>query len=131
MNRNNKRVRTLVKRFVNPILRHVAQLSFGPFALLRHVGRRSGKTYEIPIMVWPVDGGFVIELTYGPQVDWLRNLQAAGQGSLRWRKREFVLQEPEFIDAETGWRALPGWTKPILRLSGEHEFVKLPSQPAP
>jgi deazaflavin-dependent oxidoreductase (nitroreductase family) len=131
MHRNNKRVRTLVKRFVNPILRHVAQLSFGPFALLRHVGRRSGKTYEIPIMVWPVDGGFVIELTYGPQVDWLRNLQAAGQGSLRWRKREFVLQEPEFIDAETGWRALPGWTKPILRLSGEHEFVKLPSQPAP
>jgi len=131
MNRNNKRVRTLVKRFVNPILRHVAQLSFGPFALLRHVGRRSGKTYEIPIMVWPVDGGFVIELTYGPQVDWLRNLQAAGQGSLRWRKREFVLQEPEFIDAETGWRAFPGWTKSILRLSGEHEFVKLPSQPAP
>jgi deazaflavin-dependent oxidoreductase (nitroreductase family) len=131
MNRDNKRVRTLVKRFVNPVLRTVAQLSFGPFALLRHVGRRSGKPYEIPIMVWPVDGGFVIELTYGTQVDWLRNLRAAGQGSLRWHKREFVLHKPEFIDAESGWRALPGWTKPILRLSGEHEFVKLPSQPAP
>jgi deazaflavin-dependent oxidoreductase (nitroreductase family) len=131
MNNDNKRVRTFVKRFINPILRNFAQLSRGPFALLRHVGRRSGKPYEIPIMVWPVEDGFVIELTYGSQVDWLRNLQAAGQGILRWHKREFVLQKPEFIDAEIGWRALPGWTRPILRLSGEHEFVKLPSQPAP
>jgi deazaflavin-dependent oxidoreductase (nitroreductase family) len=131
MSNDNKGIRTFVKRFVNPILRNATQLSFGPFALLRHVGRRSGKKHAIPIMVWPVEGGFVIELTYGRKVDWLRNLQAAGQGSLRWHKREFTLQKPEFIDAESGWRALPGWTKPILRVSGEHEFVKLPSQPAP
>lgn len=131
MSKNNKGIRTFVKRFVNPVLRNVAQSSRGPFALLRHVGRSSGKTYEIPIMVWPVQDGFVIELTYGPQVDWLRNLQAAGRGSLRWHKREFVLQKPEFIEAEAGWRALPGWTRPVLRLSGEHQFVKLASQPAP
>jgi len=131
MSEDNKGVRTFVKRFVNPVLRNVARLPFGPFALLRHVGRRSGKKYEIPIMVWPVEGGFVIELTYGRKVDWLRNLLAAGQGSLRYHRREFTLQKPEFIDPEIGWRALPGWTKPILRLSGEHEFVKIPSQPAP
>ena len=131
MNRDNKRLRTFVKHFVNPVLRNVARSSRGPFALLRHVGRRSGKTFEIPIMVWRVADGFVIVPTYGPHVDWLRNLQAAGRGSLRWHKREFVLQKPEFIDAEIGWRALPGWTRPILRLSGEHEFVKLPSQPVP
>lgn len=131
MAKDNKGLRTFVKRFVNPILRNFAQSSHGPFALLRHVGRTSGKRYEIPIMVWPVEDGFVIELTYGSQVDWLRNLQAVGQGSLRWHKREFILQKPEFIDAETGWRVLPGWTRPILRLSGEHEFVKAPSQPTP
>jgi deazaflavin-dependent oxidoreductase (nitroreductase family) len=131
MSNDNKGIRTFVKRFVNPVLRNFARLSFGPFALIRHVGRHSGKQYENPIMVWPVEGGFVIELTYGRKVDWLRNLQAAGQGSLRYHNREFVLQKPEFIDAARGWRALPGWTKPILRLSGEHDFVKLPSQPAP
>ena len=87
MSEDNKGVRTFVKRFVNPVLRNVARLPFGPFALLRHVGRRSGKKYEIPIMVWPVEGGFVIELTYGRKVDWLRNLQAAGQGSLRYHQR--------------------------------------------
>ena len=131
MSEDNKGIRTFVKRFVNPILGNVARLSLGPFALLRHVGRRSGKPYEIPIMVWPVAGGFVIELSYGRKVDWLRNLQAAGQGRLRWHQREFTLLKPEFIDAESGWRALPGWTKLILRLSGEHEFVKIPSQPSP
>jgi deazaflavin-dependent oxidoreductase (nitroreductase family) len=130
MSEDNKGIRTFVKRFVNPVLRNFTRLSFGPFGLLRHVGRRSGKRYEIPIMVWPVEGGFVIELTYGRKVDWLRNLQAAGQGSLRYHNREYVLQKPQFIDAATGWRALPSWTKPLLRLSGEHDFVKLPSQPA-
>src|SRR5262245_53612044 len=97
MSNDNKGLRTFVSRFVNPMLRSIAQLSFGPCALLRHVGRRSGKTYEIPIMAWPVDDGFVIELTYGRKVDWLRNLQAAGQGSLRWHQHEFALQRPEFI----------------------------------
>jgi deazaflavin-dependent oxidoreductase (nitroreductase family) len=131
MSKDNKGIRTFVKHFVNPMLHNVARLSFGPFALLRHVGRRSGKQYEIPIMVWPVDSGFVIELSYGRKVDWLRNLQATGRGSLRWHQREFTLLKPEFIDTEDGWRALAWWTKPILRLSGEHEFVKIPSQPAP
>lgn len=128
MSKDNKRLRTFVKHFVNPILRNIARSSRGPFALLRHVGRRSGKTYEIPIMVWRVEDGFVIVLTYGPKVDWLRNLQAAGKGSLRWHKQEYVFQKPEFIDAKTAQAALPPFIKQILRLRGEHEYVKLPGQ---
>jgi len=129
MNKDNKRLRTFVKHFVNPLLRNFAHASHDPFALLRHVGRRSGKTYEIPIMVWRVEDGFVIALTYGPQVDWLRNLQAAGQGSLRWHKQEYVFQKPEFIDAKTALPALPSFIQQILRLRGAHQFVKLSSQP--
>jgi deazaflavin-dependent oxidoreductase (nitroreductase family) len=129
MSKDNKRLRTFVKHFVNPLLRNFALASRGPFALLRHVGRRSGKTYEIPIMVWRVEDGFVIVLTYGPQVDWLRNLQAAAQGSLRWHKQEYVFQKPEFIDAKTALPALPPLIKQLLRLRGVHEFVKLSSQP--
>lgn len=128
MSKDNKRLRTFVKHFINPVLRNFARSSRGPFALLRHVGRRSGKTYEIPIMVWRVEDGFVIVLTYGPKVDWLRNLQAAGQGTLRWHKREYAFQKPEFIDAKTAQRALPPFIKFVLRLRGEHEYVKLPGQ---
>ena len=131
MSKDNKRIRTFVKHFVNPILRNAAHSSHGPFALLRHVGRRSGKTYEIPIMVWRVEDGFVIVLTYGPQVDWLRNLQTADQGTLRWHKQEYVFQTPVFIDAQEAYSALPLFIKQVLRLNGAHEFVKLVSQPAP
>ncbi len=128
MSRENKRLRTFVKHFVNPVLRNAARSSHGPFALLRHVGRRSGKTYEIPIMVWRVADGFVIVLTYGSHVDWLRNLQAAGGGSLRWHKQEYILQKPAFIDAQTAELALPPLIRNVLRMRGVHEFVKIPAQ---
>lgn len=128
MNRDNKRLRTFVKRFINPILRNIAQSSRGPFALLRHVGRRSGKAYEIPIMVWPVADGFIIALTYGSHVDWLRNLQAAGRGGLRWHKREYVIENPCFIEANDALPALPPLIRFVLGLRGSEEFVKLTSQ---
>ena len=130
MNKDNKRLRTFVKHFINPVLRNIARSSRGPFALLKHVGRRSGKTYEIPIMVWRVKDGFVIVLTYGRHVDWLRNLQAADQGSLRWHKREYVFQKPVFIDTQAAEQALPPFIQRVLRLRGAHEYVKLADRPA-
>jgi deazaflavin-dependent oxidoreductase (nitroreductase family) len=126
MSKDNKRLRTFVSNVVNPVLRYAARSSHGPFALLRHVGRKSGKPYEIPIMVWRVADGFVIELTYGRDVDWLRNLQAAAQGSLRWHQREYVFQIPVFIDRAIGLRALPPLFRLFLR---HHDFVKLADQP--
>jgi deazaflavin-dependent oxidoreductase (nitroreductase family) len=129
MSKENKRLRTFVKHFINPVLRNAARSSRGPFALLRHVGRKSGKTYENPIMVWRVEDGFVIVLTYGPHVDWLRNLQAAAQGTLRWHKKEYVFQTPVFVDANTARPALPALIRFVLRLKGTHEYVKLADQP--
>ena len=125
MPKDNRRLRTFVKHVVNPVLRNAAQSSRGPFALLRHVGRRSGKRYETPIMVWRMKDGFMIVLTYGPNTDWLRNLQAADQGTLRWHKREYVFKRPEFIDAKTARQALPPFIKFVLGLRGAHEYVKL------
>lgn len=128
MSKDNTRIRRFVKRFVNPILRNVTGLSFGPFALIRHVGRKSGKTYEIPIMVWRVPDGFIIVLTYGPEVDWLRNPQAADQGTLRWHKKEYMFQAPVFVDATIARPALPALIKIALRLKGTFEYVKLTDQ---
>ena len=123
--KDNRRLRAFVKRFVNPILRYAARAGLGPFALLRHVGRRSGKQYENPIWVWRMNDGFMIVLTYGRNTDWLRNLQAADRGSLRWHKREYEFTRPEFIDARTASQALPAFIRFGLRLRGEHEYVKL------
>ncbi len=80
------------------------------------------------MMVWQVEDGFVIVLTYGPHVDWLRNLQAAGKGSLRWHQQEYVFQKPEPLDAKTALPALPPFIQYFLRLRNVQDFVKLPSQ---
>ena len=126
MQQDNRGRRVFVKRFINPLLRNVAFASHGPFALLRHEGRQSGKAYEIPIMVWWLDEGFVIVLTYGPHVDWLRNLQAAGQGSLLWHRRNYVFQMPKFIDANAALPALPPVLRSLFRLRRGQQFVLLP-----
>ena len=129
MSKDNRRLRTFVKHFVNPLLRNLAHSSRGPFGLLHHVGRKSGKTYENPLMVWRVADGFIIVLTYGRGVDWLRNLQSAGGGSLLWHKREYALHQPEFIEAHMAWPALPPFIRAVLRWRGVHEFIKVTSQP--
>jgi deazaflavin-dependent oxidoreductase (nitroreductase family) len=49
-----------------------------PFSLIRHVGRKFGRTYETSVILVQVPGGFIAELTYGENVNWYRNIVAAG-----------------------------------------------------
>jgi deazaflavin-dependent oxidoreductase (nitroreductase family) len=120
------RIRILNKYVTNRVLRGLASCSRGPFAIIGHVGRRSGKPYETVIMVWPTREGFVIALTYGPQVDWLRNLLAAGGGTVFWHKRLYAIGKPEPIDAQTALPAFPAPLRLIFRTFGrQEEFVQV------
>ena len=107
------RIRVFNKYVTNRILRRFANLPFGPFAIIRHVGRRSGKPYETVIMVWPTGDGFVIALTYGPKVDWYRNMLAAGGGTVFWHRKVYAVGKPEPIDAKT---ALPVFPTPFRQI---------------
>ena len=64
----------VLKHTLNPFTRRIARSSVGPFAIVRHSGRHSGKVYETPIIVAPLKDGFVIELSYGHDVDWHKNV---------------------------------------------------------
>jgi len=121
----SNRIRTFNKYITNPLLRRFANASRGPFAVIRHVGRRSGKSYETTIMVWPMGDGFVIALTYGPKVDWYRNLLAAGHGTLLWHRREYAVGKPEPIDGQTALPAFSSSARMMLRLSGVQQFVRV------
>lgn len=117
-----------LKYLLNPLTRQLARASVGPFSLVRHVGRRSGQPYETPIIVSPVADGFVIELTYGPEVDWHKNVLAAGGCTMVWQGQEFVINQIEPLDTETGRAAFPP-PPLILRLLGRKHFEKLKFQP--
>jgi deazaflavin-dependent oxidoreductase (nitroreductase family) len=119
----------LLKHTLNPFTRRLARSAFGPFSLVRHVGRRSRKPYETPIIVAPVEDGFVIELTYGPNVDWHKNVVAARGCRVVWHGQEYVIDEIEPLDTETGLAAFPPPQRLILRLLGRKHFEKLKWQP--
>ena len=122
---SHTRIRAFNKQYFNRLVHTFAGVSRTPFALIRHVGRRSGKPYETPIIVMPQGAGFVIALTYGPQVDWYRNVQAAGQATLLWHNQEFALKQPESITAQVGLSAFPTPFRQILGLLGTREFVRM------
>ena len=122
------RIRTFNKYVTNRILRGFASCSRGPFAIIRHVGRRSGKPYETMIMIWPMGDGFVIALTYGPEVDWYRNVLAAGHATLLWHGRVYALEKPEPIAVQTALSAYPQPQRLILRMLGTQHFVSMKYQ---
>jgi hypothetical protein len=114
-----------LKYILNPLTLRLAHSSFGPFSIVRHVGRRSGKLYETPIIVSPVKDGFVIELTYGHDVDWHKNVLAAGGCTLLWHGKEYTINKIEPLDTETGLASFPSPQRAILRLLGRKHFEKM------
>jgi deazaflavin-dependent oxidoreductase (nitroreductase family) len=98
------------------------------FAIVGHRGRRSGRPYSTPVAVRRVDGGFVVALAFGAQVDWYRNLVAAGGGTLRWRGDEQFVGPPEQIDAAVALPAFHPVQRLALRAGRIDAFIRLPDR---
>ena len=121
---------SFLKRYFNPITRKlITKSGRGWFAVVHHVGRRSGKPYETPIIVAPVADGFIFELTYGPNVDWYKNVQAAGGCTLRWHKKDYTISKIEPVDVKSGRDAFPFPVRFFLRLIHKQHFFKMVCQP--
>lgn len=114
-------VAQLNKRFINRLMRPLA--ANPPFGLLTHVGRSSGRRYQIPINVFRRRGGFVLCLTYGRDTDWLRNVMAAGSAELSYDGSDYELANPRIVGRDQAWPDLPPAVKPLLWLVGVRDFV--------
>ncbi len=121
-------VRPWVVRFLNPVTRRIAPWLPG-FCTVTYVGRKSGRTYTIPLNVFRRGGSFVFALTYGADVQWVRNVLAAGRCELVTRGRRFVLVNPRLeTDAEAG--AMPIPVRQFLRLMDVDRFLWMDPAPA-
>ncbi|MFC8921423.1 nitroreductase family deazaflavin-dependent oxidoreductase [Cellulosimicrobium sp. NPDC057127] len=113
------------KHVLNPLMLRVAT-GVGPMAVVRHVGRRSGLDRRTPVFAFAYrDGGrvrVVLALTYGPDVDWVRNVDAAGSFVLERRGEEYVVDDVRRVTGEDGARLVPAPVRVALRLLGVDEF---------
>ena len=74
------------------------------WAVLRHTGRSSGKSYATPVAVLPTETTFVIGLPWGRGTDWVRNVRAAGGCTIRWKGHDFTCTDPTFVDQSVARR---------------------------
>jgi deazaflavin-dependent oxidoreductase (nitroreductase family) len=122
-------IRPFTTRVVNPFTRlFVAWLPW--FGVLRYRGRRSGKAYRIPMNVFPHGERYVFALTYGSQVQWVKNVLAAGEAEVEKRGRRTHLAHPRvFVDRRQSQVPLP--IRLILRLMRVQEFLEMTASTRP
>lgn len=118
-----KRVARWNKVGINRVVRRVAPRTPG-LAVVVHRGRRSGREYQTPVNVFRTRDGFIIALTYGPDTDWVKNIQAAGGCELRTRGRVLRATEPRVYRDETR-KGIRPVERQALRLIGVADFLSL------
>lgn len=125
-----RRFLRLLKNTLNRVTVPLARSGHGPHALVRHVGRRTGRAYETPLLLARTPHGFVAELTYGPGVDWYRNITAAGRCAVVRHGVEYPIDRIEPCTTEDGLAAFGPPRSLVLRLLRRHEFRRLHIEPA-
>ena len=122
-------VRAFNKRFLNPAMMRLAGRRHWYASVIRHRGRRSGNEYATPVVAVPVEGAFVIPLPYGEEVDWLKNVIAAGHATVQVKGETHAVGAPEIIDAQAAFALLDGRHRAVWRLFGIDRYLELRGMP--
>jgi len=106
---------------LNRVMRHVAPYVPG-HAVVVHRGRRSGREYRTPVLVFPHGDRYVFALTYGRGTDWEKNVRAAGAFELLVRGRRIHLTDPHVYRDEARTDVSP-LVRPAITLLGVTDFL--------
>ena len=108
---------------MNPFTRRIS--GWAPwFGTLTVTGRKSGRRISIPLNVFSHDGEYVFALTYGSDVNWVKNVLASGTAELRRHGRTIHLEQPRlFKDPQA--EAVPLPVGLSLLFLGVEEFLAM------
>jgi deazaflavin-dependent oxidoreductase (nitroreductase family) len=112
----------------NPLMGTFAWL-VPPFAVIHHVGRRSGRGYRTPVVAFRSRGGFVVPMTYGRDVDWGRNLLAAGGGEIEQMGSRTRTRNPRIVAFPDVEADVPFVMRPVLRAADFPGYLRLDVAP--
>jgi hypothetical protein len=120
-------MRSLNKRIFNPVVLKFAGSSHSPISIIRHIGRRRGIMYLTPVITQSLFNRFLFILPYGNEVDWYRNVLAAGQATVVWRGKEYAVEKPESLVDRADLQALPLALRLIAQIVGAGHFIQMKS----
>jgi deazaflavin-dependent oxidoreductase (nitroreductase family) len=66
-------------------------------SIVRHMGRRSGRAYQTPVVVAEHDETFLIALPYGDRTEWMKNVLADGKATVVTHGRAYEVDQPQVI----------------------------------
>ena len=115
----------MTNRVLGPVARYLPG-----FAVVCHVGRRSGRTYRTPVSLFTHEDGYVIAMMYGADSQWVRNVLAAGDVEIETRGRRIRLVAPELV-RDPARSLVPKPIRVPLRLLNVDEFMLLKRADAP
>lgn len=115
----------LNQRYLNRVTIKLA--GHGSIIDLEHVGRRSGTVRHTPLMAFRQGGTVTIALTYGPDVQWLKNVRSAGGARIHMAGEILTLGAPEMLEATAGLARVSQPQRTLLRWPVRcRDFVSLP-----
>lgn len=112
----------LLNNTLNRVTRRIARSGHGPFSLIRHIGRKSGRIYETPVILARAPEGFIAELTYGENVNWYRNVVASRGCVVVHHRVQYRVTAVEACSAQRGRSAYPAPFRLVLKALGRNEF---------
>ena len=123
---NAKRPPAAAKRF-NRVAVKAAGSRFLPiWAAVEHRGRKSGQTYTTPVAIAAsTPDSLYIGLPWGPGTDWVRNLQVAGGGRVRWKGASYAVTEPTVVGAEEPLAAARALQRRVLSRWKLEHFLRV------
>jgi deazaflavin-dependent oxidoreductase (nitroreductase family) len=118
-----KRLARFNRVVTNPVLQHAAKRLPG-FAVVHHVGRRSGRAHSNPVNLFHHGDRYVIALTYGKDSQWVHNALAAGGIDVQTRGKRIHLTDPEIVHDPSA-ELVPAPVRPFLRALNVSDFMLL------
>jgi deazaflavin-dependent oxidoreductase (nitroreductase family) len=118
-------VRRLNRSVTNPRVMRTAGSAQSQTAVIEHRGRTSGRTYQTPVDTISTPTGFLIALPYGTRADWVRNLLAAGSGTVIEDGRRVGVGLPTIVATADVTDLIPDRTLRTLRLFGVTDCLRL------
>jgi deazaflavin-dependent oxidoreductase (nitroreductase family) len=84
-------------KVIRPLALRSAGKQGSSTSVVRHVGRKTGRPYETPVVAVNHNGSVYIALPYGERTDWLKNVLVSGSATVMSGGDRYDVDRPEVI----------------------------------